>query len=96
VLYNDYTILERRTKMNNLKKIRGRKCISSTELCKMMNITRQSLWNYETKTLPAKTAVKFAEVLGVNVFELLGKDALTLLPLTQEDKDFLIATILED
>lgn len=82
--------------MNNLKKIRGRKCISSAELCEMMNITRQSLWNYETKTLPAKTAVKFAEVLGVNVFELLGKDALTLLPLTQEDKDFLIATILEN
>ena len=40
-----------------------------------------------------KTAQKAAEILKVNVFSLLGTDALRIVPLTEEDKNALIEVI---
>ena len=80
---------------NNLTKIRGKHQITLTELASKLGITKQALSLNEKNKLSVKVAVKVAEILNENVFEILGADALVLLPLTEKDKEILIKMIKE-
>lgn len=81
--------------MNNLKKIRGQKCITAKELCRRIGVSRQLLSYYENNhtKLSKKIALRCANELGVSVFEILGKDVFTILPSTEEDKAIVLAEL---
>ena len=81
--------------MNNLAFYRAKKGLNQRELGEKLGLTDASISLAEHSKLPVKTAIKAAEVLGVNVFSLLGADALRVLPLTAEDKEALIQVIRE-
>ena len=81
--------------MNNLKKIRGKHELSLAQLSKALGMTKEGLRHNEDKTLSVKTALKAAEYLGENVFEILGSDVLTLIPFEEEDKEIVIKMIKE-
>ena len=79
--------------MNNLKKIRLKHNISNKSLTEQLEITRQSLWNYENKKIPLKIALKLSEILNENVFEILGTDVFVLTPTTEEEMEIVIKNI---
>ena len=80
---------------NNLMKLRGKHQLSQSDLAKKIGITKQGLSFNEVKRVSFKVASKAAEVLGENVFAVLGSDALVALPKTEEDKRILIQIIEE-
>lgn len=81
--------------MNNLKKIRGKHGLSQTELAERIGITKQALSLAEQGKVSAKTALKAAEVLGENVFEIMGEDLLAINPVSEADKEIVIKIIKE-
>ncbi len=80
---------------NNIAKIRGRHQMSQTELAEKMGMTKQGVSFNETVKASPKTVLRVAEILNENVFDILGSDALVLLPKTEEDKRILIKMIEE-
>ena len=78
---------------NNLAKIRGEHQISQTELASKIGVTKQGLCFNEKGKCSVQIATKAAAVLGENVFNVLGTDALVLIPKTEEDKEVLIELI---
>lgn len=81
--------------MNNLTKIRGKHEITLTELASKIGITKQALSLNEKGHLNVRVAQKAADILGENVFDVLGEDALVLLPSNAEEKEKLIKMIQE-
>lgn len=79
--------------MNNLAKIRGEHRISQTELAEKIGVTKQGLCFNEKTKCSIQVALKAAEILGENVFDILGTDALVLEPKTEKDKEVLIKII---
>ena len=65
------------------------------ELGEKINLTRQRVCMLEYGRLKPDNARKCAEALDVNIFTILGEDALAVIPETQEDKKALIRTINE-
>lgn len=80
---------------NNLAKFRGKHQMTLTELAEKLGITKQALSLNEKNKISVKVAIKVANILHENVFEILGSDALVLLPLTEEDKETIIKMIRE-
>lgn len=78
---------------NNLEKIRGKYGMSQGELAKKIGVTRQGIFYSEQNKISMSLAKKIADVLGENVFNILGTDALVALPETEEDKEILIEMI---
>lgn len=74
---------------NNLEKYRGAKGLTQEELGKMVGMTKQAVSHHERNALNPDNAIKFAEVLGVNVFELMGDDVLLMKPANDKDKKIL-------
>lgn len=81
--------------MNNLSKLRKKHNITQEELASRLNITKQSVCFWENHKITPKTALICAEVLGENVFEVLGDDVFVLKPKTQEEKDKVIEILKE-
>lgn len=79
--------------MNNLAYYRAKKGLNQKQLGEKLGLTDASVSLAEHSKLPVKTAIKASEILGVNVFSLLGADALRIVPLTEEDKKSLIEVI---
>ena len=80
---------------NNIERLRGKHGISQTELAKKIGCTKQSLNYSEHGHVTLKTAQKISEVLGENLFKVLGTDSFVTLPKTEEEKDYLINLIKE-
>ena len=80
---------------NNLSKLRGKHQLTLTEMAKKLGMTKQGLSFNEKVRISPKVAIKAAEILGENVFDILGSEALVIKPLTEEDKDILIKMIKE-
>lgn len=79
--------------MNNLAKYRGKHNLTQEELGKMVGLPKASISYIEKHTLSAKAAVKYGNVMNENPFDLLGSDALVMLPKTEEEKEILIEMI---
>lgn len=80
---------------NNLRYYRIKHGLSVWDLCKQVygNKNHNTIFIHEMKHLTPKAAFKYAEVLGENVFDLLGEDALALKPTTQADKERLLKIV---
>lgn len=81
--------------MNNLAFYRAKKGLNQRELGEKLGLTDASVSLAEHSKLPVKTALKASEILNVNVFSLLGTDALRIVPKTEEEKEALIKVIKE-
>ena len=79
--------------MNNLEAIRKEKGLTLQEVGEMINLSKQRVCMLENNRLKPENAKKCAKALDKNVFEVMGLDALALIPETQEDKKTLIKTI---
>ena len=80
---------------NNLAKIRGKHQMTQKDLAEKLEISTQGLCFSEKGKVSVKVAEKTAEILNENVFDILGSDALVLLPKNKQDKDILIKMIKE-
>ena len=78
---------------NKLVKYRGKHGLTQAELGEKLGVTKATISYIEKNRLSAKQAQKCAEVLNENVFNILGLDALKIVPKTEEDKNILIETI---
>ena len=78
---------------NNLAFYRAKRGLNQRELGEKLGLTDASVSLAEHSKLPVKTALKAAEILDINVFALLGTDALRIIPLTEADKEALIEVI---
>ena len=78
---------------NNLAKIRGKHGLTQTELAKAVGVTKQAICFNETGKLSIGLAKKVSEYLNEDVFELLGTDALVLVPENAAQQECLIRTI---
>lgn len=79
--------------MSNLTKIRGKHGLTQTELGKILGLTKAGTSYIELNPLSAKNAIKIANVLHENVFDVLGEDVFKIKPRTEEDKQILIKII---
>ncbi len=78
---------------NNLAKIRGKHGLTQEQLGAKLGITKAGVSSYEKNKLCPKAAQKIANILGENVFQILGADALKLVPQNETDKNVLIEII---
>ena len=78
---------------NNLAKYRGKHGLTQTQLGEMLGMTKAGVSHFEKNTISFKTAQKCAKILNENVFNILGTDALKVLPQTEEEKEILIELI---
>ena len=78
---------------NNLAKIRGKHQLTQTDLANALGVTKQAICLNEKGKLSIGLAKKAAEHLGEDVFELLGTDALVIVPETEDQKKYLINLI---
>lgn len=81
---------------NNLKHYRLKHRLSVSDLCEQVYGTRHhnSVSKHENNGITtAKAALKYAEALNENVFDILGDDVLLVKPKTQEDKQKLLQII---
>ena len=78
---------------NNIIKLRGKHGMLQSELAERVGITRQAMNLNELKKVSVPVAIKVAEVLGENLFDVLGTDVLRVLPTTKQDKKTLIEII---
>lgn len=82
--------------MNRLAKERGLKGMTQGELGeKLGGITKAAVSFAEKNHISVNMAKNCAEILGVNMFSILGTDALKAIPQTEEDKEILINIIKE-
>lgn len=79
--------------MNNLAVYRAKAGLNQRELGEKTGFSDASISFFEHSTLSVKHAKVIAEALNVNIFALLGADALRILPTTEEDKQILIDMI---
>lgn len=80
---------------NNIAKLRGMKGLSQPELGNKIGVTRASVSYTEKHHLSVHKAKIYAEALGTDVFTVLGKDVLKIIPQTEEEKQAVIKAILE-
>ena len=78
---------------NNLAVYRAKKGLNQRQLGEKLGLTDASISLFEHSKLPVKNAIKIAEILDVNVFSLLGTDALRIVPTSEADKEALIEII---
>lgn len=78
---------------NNLAKYRGKHGFTQEQIGEKLGVTKANISYIEKKHLSVKQAKKCAEILGENVFDILGLDVFTIIPTTEEDKNILIKTI---
>lgn len=82
--------------MNNLKLLRGEHGITQKELARKVGVTYQRISSAENGTnMSPALARKIADVLGENVFKVLGTDSFVIEPVTTEDKEILCALLRE-
>ena len=79
--------------MNNLRKYRAAKGLTMQELAKLVGVSRTGLGLAENGHLSISLAQKCSKVLEVNVFELLGEDALVLPVTCNEDIIAIVHTL---
>lgn len=78
---------------NNISFLRVKHGLTQREFAEKVNMHTHAVGYAENHHCSVKLAKKTAEVLGENVFEVLGTDALKILPKTDEDKAVLIKMI---
>ncbi len=78
---------------NNLAKIRGKHQLTMTKVAEDLGITKQAVSLNENKKVSISMAKKMADYFNENIFEILGSDALVILPKTEEDKQIIIEMI---
>ena len=78
---------------NNLAKIRGKHQLTQTELAKHLGVSKQGLCFNETGKCSVGLAKKASAYLKEDIFEILGTDALVLVPETESQKEYLINLI---
>jgi len=79
--------------MNNLEKVRARLGITQSELAKRTGMTRAAICYIEGHPMNAHQAEVCSSVLGCNRFEVIGLDALKMVPQTAEEKRILLDLI---
>ena len=80
---------------NNLTKFRGKHGLTQAELAEKVGFTKQALSLNETGKCSPRVARAVAEILHENAFEIIGTDALLMLPETEAEKAALIKIIKE-
>lgn len=78
---------------NNITKLRGKHQIAQNQLAEKIGVTKQCLCKSEQFKTSLKLAKKIANELDENVFDVLGSDALVILPTTKYEKNVLISMI---
>ena len=78
---------------NNLAKFRGKHGLTQEQLGEKLGISKAGVSHLEKNKICPETAQKCADILGENVFAILGTDALKSIPHSEEDKRILIETI---
>ena len=78
---------------NNLAKFRGKHGLTQEQLGEKLGISKAGVSHLEKNKICPETAQKCADILGENVFDILGTDALKAIPQTEEDKNILIDII---
>lgn len=78
---------------NNLAKFRGKHGLTQEQLGEKLGISKAGVSHLEKNKICPETAQKCADILGENVFAILGTDALKAIPQSDEDKRILIETI---
>lgn len=81
--------------MNNIAFYRVKHGLTQKEFASKVNIAPHAVSYAERSHCGTKLAKKTAEVLGENVFEIMGADVLKILPQSEEDKEILIKIIKE-
>lgn len=79
--------------MNNIAFLRIKHGLTQKEFGEKIGMHTHAVGYAENHRCGVQLAQKTADVLGENVFEVLGTDALKLLPKTEEDKEILIKMI---
>ncbi len=78
---------------NNLKALRGKHGLSQNELAKKVGVSKQRISQAENGQLNPALAVKIADVLDENVFNVLGLSSFVVTPKTFQDKEILWAIL---
>ena len=83
---------------NNLRYYRLKHGLSVDELCDLTygSKNHNTIFVHEMKHLTVKAAYKYAEVLGENVFDILGEEVFALMPKTKEDRMRVISLLCGD
>ena len=79
--------------MNNIAFLRIKHGLTQKEFGKKIGMHTHAVGYAENHHCGVNLARKTSEVLGENIFEVLGTDVLTVLPKTDEDKEILIKMI---
>lgn len=82
---------------NNLRYYRLKHNMTLADLSQIITGAKNQhnvIFKHETgKITTSKAALKYANALGENVFDILGDDVLLILPTTQEEKDKLLKIV---
>lgn len=78
---------------NNIAKIRIKHGLTQRELAEKVGMATHAIGYAENRCCGIELASKTAELLGENVFEVMGSDVFKILPSTDEDKRILIDLI---
>ena len=78
---------------NNLARYRGKHNLTQEQLGEQLGISKAGVCHLEKNNIASRTAKKCAEILGENVFDVMGSDVLKIVPKTEEDKEILINVI---
>ena len=78
---------------NNIAFYRAKHGLTQSELCKKIGMHVHALGYAENHHCNVRLAQKIADELGESVFNILGLDALVILPETKADKDILLNLI---
>jgi len=79
--------------MNNVAFYRAKHGLTQKEFAEKVGMHTHAVGYAENHHCSVKLAKDTAEALGENVFDILGADALKILPKTEEDKQILIEMI---
>ena len=80
---------------NNIAHFRIKHNLTQKEFGEKVGMATHAVGYAENHRCGVDVAVKAAEILGENVFDILGSDALRILPKTDKDKEILIKMIKE-
>lgn len=78
---------------NNLARYRGAHGLTQSQLAEKLGVTNAGISFAEKKKLSPKTAKRCAEILGENMFAIMGTDVLRVIPKTEADKAVLLEIV---
>ena len=81
--------------MNNIAFYRAKHGLTQKEFGEMVSMHVHAVGYAEHHTCSVKLAKQTAEILGENIFDIMGTDILKVLPKTEEEKQIIINMIKE-